>query len=124
MRTIIAGSRTLGLSSAREAMAECGWTATEVVCGCARGVDVAGEHWATEKAIPVLRFPADWTRYGRSAGYRRNELMAQNADALVAVWDGHSRGTKHMIDIARRAGLLVFVYLPDGPTAGLEEQAK
>ena len=36
--------------------------------------------------------------------------MATKADALIAVWDGVSRGTKHMIDIAKKNGLSVFVY--------------
>lgn len=80
-----------------------------VVCGMARGADALGEQYAMEKGYEVNYFPADWDKYGKSAGYRRNEQMAQNADALVAFWDGQSRGTKHMIDLAYRHGLKVRV---------------
>jgi hypothetical protein len=60
--------------------------------------------------IPCFRFPADWDRYGKAAGYIRNETMAANAEALIALWDGRSPGTKHMIDIARKKGLKVYVH--------------
>lgn len=80
-----------------------------VVCGTARGADTLGERYAKERGFEVRYFPAEWDKYGRSAGYRRNEQMAQNADALVAFWDGQSRGTKHMIDIANRYNLKVRV---------------
>ena len=80
-----------------------------VVCGMARGADTLGEQYAREKGYEVNYFPADWDKYGKSAGYRRNEQMAQNADALVAFWDGQSRGTKYMIDLAYRYGLKVRV---------------
>ena len=54
-------------------------------------------------------FPADWERHGKAAGYIRNREMAQNADALVAFWDGESRGTKSMIDLAKEYDLAVRV---------------
>ena len=53
----------------------------------------------------MLSFPADWDKYGKAAGYKRNEEMARNADALIAFWDGKSRGTKHMIDLAKKYDL-------------------
>lgn len=110
MRTIIAGSRGLGLSHVQVAMCLCGWVPSEVVSGGARGVDYAGEIWAKANGIPVKVFPADWDKYGRGAGYRRNTQMAEYAEALVAVWDSESRGTHHMITVAKNAGLRVYVY--------------
>lgn len=80
-----------------------------VVCGKARGADTLGERYAEERGYDVHYFPADWDRYGRSAGHIRNEEMAKNADALVAFWDGKSRGTKDMIKLARQYGLRVRV---------------
>ena len=56
-----------------------------------------------------MRYPADWDTYGKSAGYRRNQLMADNADALVAFWDGQSRGTGHMINLAKERNLKVRI---------------
>jgi glycerophosphoryl diester phosphodiesterase len=81
-----------------------------VVSGTAAGADSWGEAWACWYGVPVERFPAHWTTYGRSAGARRNRQMARGADALVAVWDGVSPGTRDMIDVATRAGLRVFVW--------------
>ena len=87
---------------------------TEVVIGCAQGADSHGETVARSMGIPVARFPADWKQYGKSAGIRRNAQMAEYADALIAVWDGQSRGTKNMIELASAKGLLVFVYRFNG----------
>ena len=81
----------------------------EIVSGGATGADALGERYAKEKGYLLRRFPADWKQYGRAAGVRRNKEMAQNADALIAFWNGESRGTKNMIEEARAAGLLVAV---------------
>lgn len=43
------------------------------------------------------------------AGIMRNAVMADNTDALIAYWDGISRGTKNMIDEARKKGLAVRI---------------
>lgn len=111
MKTIIAGSRTVTNLAVVSHAIECsGFDITEVVSGQARGVDTLGEIWGRSKRLPITEFPADWKRHGRRAGYLRNEEMAQYADALIAVWDGESRGTKHMIDIAKKRGLNVYVH--------------
>ncbi|GAA4879349.1 hypothetical protein GCM10023310_69380 [Paenibacillus vulneris] len=80
-----------------------------IVSGAARGADKLGERYAHEKGYSVSSHPADWDQYGKSAGYIRNEEMAKESDALVAFWDGISRGTKHMIDLANKHGLMVRV---------------
>ncbi len=80
-----------------------------VVCGKARGADLFGEQYAKERGYAVAYFPADWDKHGKAAGFIRNEQMAQNADALVAFWDGRSRGTRNMIELARRYNLKVRV---------------
>lgn len=69
----------------------------EVVCGEARGADALGKRYALNRGYKVSSFPADWKKYGVSAGFRRNWEMADYADALVAFWDGKSSGTQHMI---------------------------
>lgn len=83
----------------------------EIVSGCARGADRLGERYAQVWDMPIKRFPAEWDRYGKSAGYRRNEQMADYADAAVVFWDGKSKGSAHMIDVARKKGLPVRVVL-------------
>lgn len=112
-RVIIAGGRSFSdYERLKRVMGHLLSKTTEeiaIVCGMARGADSLGEQYAKEKGYEVMRFPADWKGLGKSAGYKRNEQMAQNADALVAFWDGQSRGTKHMIDLACKYGLKVRV---------------
>lgn len=111
MRTIIAGSRGIDvLGVVGDAVEASDIQISVVLSGTARGVDRLGEAWAALEGIEVERYPANWDLHGRAAGYRRNEVMAKKADALIAVWDGESRGTKHMIDLAREQGLKVFVW--------------
>lgn len=113
-RVIVAGGRTFGdyellkrkLDSALVNRVAEGIT---IVSGTARGADQLGEKYAKERGYEIASYPADWDQYGKSAGYIRNKEMAQNADALMAFWDGESRGTKHMIDLAHKHGLKVLV---------------
>ena len=84
---------------------------TEIVSGLAKGPDSFGKEWAEINGIPVKEFPADWDKYGKSAGYIRNAEMLKTATHLLAFWDGSSKGTKNMIDIAIKAGLDVTVIL-------------
>ncbi|MEQ8278566.1 MAG: SLOG family protein [Deltaproteobacteria bacterium] len=102
MRVIVAGSRNATEAQVNEALDRCPWIgfASAIVSGTARGADEFGERWAAKREIEVHRFPADWRTYGKRAGPIRNRQMAQNADGLVAVWDGRSRGTKTMIEFA------------------------
>ena len=81
----------------------------EIVSGTDKGADKLGERYAKENYMSLKQFPADWKKYGKSAGYRRNIQMAEYADALIAFWDGKSKGTKHMIDIATDLGLDIRV---------------
>lgn len=115
MKLIIAGSRTIGSQQAvTNALFAAGYTPdaiTEVVSGGARGVDVAGEFVAGRFGIPVKRFRADWRSLGKSAGYVRNAAMADYADELLAVWDGVSKGTQHMINLMKKAGKKVTVHI-------------
>jgi len=71
---------------------------TELVSGMARGADILAYNVWKSLNLTVHEFPADWDKYGKSAGYRRNTDMGHFADAGLGFWDGNSRGTKHMID--------------------------
>lgn len=111
MRTIVAGSRTITSSAiVYRAIAESNIPISVVLSGCAQGVDSLGEVWASDHGVPVESCPADWDTYGQTAGLRRNSLMVSKAEALVAVWDGKSPGTRDVIAKAKRAGLRVFIY--------------
>lgn len=113
MRTIIAGSRSLDSPwFVHEALFDCGWKPSVIISGRARGIDLQGELYAELHDIPVEQYPADWT-LGRGAGLMRNKTMADKAEALVAIWDGQSPGTAHMIKIAREMKLKVYVMIVD-----------
>tara|TARA_Y100001938_G_scaffold17570_1_gene21597 strand:+ start:848 stop:1282 length:435 start_codon:yes stop_codon:yes gene_type:complete len=86
-----------------------------VLSGTARGSDRIGEAYAKHRDFKIEQFPANWDLYGKSAGYRRNVQMADNADALIAIWDGKSKGTKHMIEIAEKKGLFIRVLMVQNP---------
>ena len=114
-RVIIAGTRSFNdyellRDSCNNLLSEKQQTHTVVVIsGTARGADQMGERYAKERGFQLRRFPADWEQYGKSAGHIRNAKMSDNADALIAFWDGESKGTKNMINNARRKGLAVRV---------------
>ena len=111
VKVIVAGSREItSYIVVKDAIKNSGYDVTEIVSGTARGADKLGELWAFENDIPVKRFPADWKQYGKSAGYKRNQQMAEYADALVAVWDGKSAGTGHMISIAKMKQMPVYIH--------------
>ena len=83
-----------------------------IISGTAKGADSLGEKYAINKGYEIERFPANWDKYGKSAGYRRNVDMANVADACIVFWDGTSPGWKHMIDIAntKRLALRIVNY--------------
>ena len=111
MKLIIAGSRNITPKQFLDAaeLIPDEWNVSEVVSGTARGVDTMGELLAAYHNIDVKRFPADWNEYGKRAGMIRNAEMADYADALFAIWDGKSKGTKNMIGLAKDKVLTIIV---------------
>lgn len=73
-----------------------------IVSGCASGADTIGERYAKENRFKVEKYPANWETFGKSAGPRRNRQMAEIADCVICFWDEKSKGTKSMIDYARK----------------------
>lgn len=112
-RIIVAGSRTINDPlTVRETLRESPFTLrdVEIVTGGARGVDAAAKQFASERMqLDHQEVEAAWDEHGRAAGPIRNEEMAGYADALVAVWDGESSGTRNMIVTALDHGLDVYV---------------
>lgn len=101
MKTIIAGGRDFNDYELLRTTLDV-FAVTEVVCGKAKGADSLGEKWAKENHIQVKEFPADWDRYGKKAGYVRNEEMGYYCDKAIIFWDGVSRGTHSMIQIMKK----------------------
>ncbi|MBE6729090.1 MAG: DUF2493 domain-containing protein [Ruminococcaceae bacterium] len=75
-----------------------------ILSGCASGADAIGERYAKENGFKVERYPADWQRFGKRAGPKRNNQMAKLCDYVICFWDGKSRGTKSMIEFAKQYG--------------------
>jgi predicted Rossmann fold nucleotide-binding protein DprA/Smf involved in DNA uptake len=114
MRVIIAGSRGFNdyetlYTNCEEAIHKDPSEEIVIISGGAKGADKLGESYAKSKGYKLEIYPANWDAFGKSAGYKRNEQMAEKADCLIAFWDGTSKGTKHMIDIARRKKLRIFI---------------
>ena len=101
----------------------------EVVCGKAKGADTCGEIWAKSRGIKVKEMPADWNNlnttpcrvkdngygpYNALAGTARNHAMGDYSDALLAIWDESSKGTKDMINYSIKLGLKVLIFDYEG----------
>lgn len=80
-----------------------------IISGGARGADSLAVQYANVRGYDLVIMNADWDTHGKSAGYKRNVEMAEAATHLLAFWDGISRGTKHMIDIAHSMKITVHV---------------
>lgn len=126
MKIIIAGSRTLTLDRYVDtAVAQAfnkwvsqdqenwkNYTRPEIISGGAQGVDFLAELYAKKHSLQFTEFRADWEQFGKRAGFLRNTQMAEYADALIAIWDGKSKGTFHMISEMVKRNKPVFVYCP------------
>ncbi len=115
MKVIICGSRNVSEADAVflviDAIRESGWSncIKEVIHGDARGIDSVADAVCRQKH-KVTPVPAEWDKFGNSAGPIRNKKMADMADAVIAIWDGKSPGTSNMIQTACKAGLPVFIF--------------
>lgn len=119
MRVLVCGSRgfedTVLMRAVFENMlkgfAEFSNQPPAIVEGCARGADRLAEQVAGEFDLEVDHFPADWNRWGRGAGYKRNiQMLDSGITVVLAFWDGVSKGTKHTIDQAKARGIPVEVW--------------
>lgn len=85
-----------------------------VVSRGARGVDSWAAELAEERGIEVVTFLPEWKKYGNSAGFKRNKLIVEKAQDIVAFWDGQSKGTLHTVRIAHKARKPYCIFGPDG----------
>lgn len=114
MKVLICGSRSISDPElVSQAVSQSGLRPTHIISGGARGVDRLAGEYAASNGIEFTEYLADWDRYGKRAGFMRNCVMVGTADAVIAVWDGVSPGTKHSIDYAASQGKDVFVLRPE-----------
>jgi hypothetical protein len=115
MKLVIAGSRHLDVP--REFIDWCTdqfpmEKITEVVSGTAKGVDSSGESFTDLYSnIKLKQFPADWDKYGKTAGHIRNKEMAEYGDALLLIWDGESKGSANMKFQMEKLGKPVYEFI-------------
>ena len=119
LKLIIAGSRTFkcyeivqrATDEIIEKLKKSGYNCDEVeiVSGTATGADHLGELYAVRNGFHVKMFPADWNEYGNKAGPIRNGVMAKYADACIVFWDGKSRGSKSMIELAKERKIPCYI---------------
>lgn len=81
----------------------------EIISGGAKGADSLGERFAKIYRMPVTIFKPDWDKYGKSAGFIRNQTIVDNCDIVLAFWDGKSKGTQDTINKAKKAKKPTFI---------------
>ena len=85
-----------------------------IISGGASGADKLGEKYGKKRHLSIVRFEANWDRFKAAAGPIRNEKMARYAaevdrKMLIAFWDGQSRGTGSMIELAKKHGIEIHI---------------
>lgn len=111
MKVAIVGSRSITDYDLVElAVVRSGFLISSVISGGAKGVDSLARQYAWIHGLPFTEFPANWDKYGKVAGRIRNSQMADVAQAIIAIWDGESRGTAHTLECAIQRKLPTYVY--------------
>lgn len=107
MKVAVIGSRGLTVENLEKYLPK---ETTEIISGGARGVDTCAREYALSHGIKLTEFLPDYKKYGRSAPLKRNITIIENADLVLAFWDGSSRGTKFVIDKCRELDAYIKVY--------------
>ena len=108
MRVAVIGSRGLVVENLEDYLPN---ETTEIVSGGARGIDVCAREYAQRHGLKLTEYLPEYSKYGRSAPLKRNITIIENADLVLAFWDGTSRGTKYVIDNCRKRNIPVEIHL-------------
>lgn len=108
MRVAVIGSRGLRVEKLKQFLPE---ETTEIVSGGAKGVDTSAREYALANGLKLTEFLPEYTRYGRSAPLKRNMTIVENADLVLAFWDGISHGTKFVIDYCKKLDIPIKVFV-------------
>lgn len=111
MKVAIIGSRSLKIDNLSEYLPE---NTTEIISGGARGVDTSAREYAQHHGLKLTEYLPEYRKYGKSAPLKRNITIIENADLVLAFWDGTSRGTKFVIDNCKKRDIPVVVHLHIG----------
>ena len=107
MKVAVIGSRGIIISN----LGDLPQDTTEIISGGAKGVDTCAREYTLAHNIKLTEFRPEYQKYGRSAPLKRNITIIQNADLVLAFWDGKSKGTKFVIDSCEKLGVEVRVVL-------------
>ena len=107
MKVAVIGARGLKVDHLEDYLPE---GVTEIVSGGARGVDACARDYALRHGLKLTEFLPDYGRFGRGAPLMRNITIIENADLILAFWDGKSKGTKFVIDYCEKRNIPVVVH--------------
>ena len=107
MKIAIVGSRKLKISNLQDYLPE---GVTEIVSGGAVGIDTCAKEYAIKNNLKLTEFLPNYDRYGHIAPLYRNIEIIDYADEVIALWDGKSSGTKHVIDKCKLKNKNITVY--------------
>jgi len=72
-----------------------------IITSDSKGTDRLAEMYAFHRHYELVKVPTNWVRWHKAAAFKRNVEMAEKANALIAFWDGKSKGTSHLIEVMR-----------------------
>ena len=81
----------------------------KIISGGAKGADAFAAKYAKENNKEIVEFLPDWEKYGKKAGFLRNNIIWDNADIGIAFWDGKSTGTAHSFEISKKQNKILKV---------------
>lgn len=108
MKVAVIGSRKIEIPDLGKYLPE---GVSEIISGGATGVDRCAKNYALEHGIKYTEFLPEYSKYGKAAPLKRNEKIIAHADTVFAFWDGKSRGTKYSIELCKKIGKNVTVYV-------------
>ncbi len=108
MRVAVIGSRGLTVDNLEKYLPD---DTTEIISGGARGVDASAREYAQRHGLKLTEYLPEYSKYRRSAPLKRNLTIIENADLVLAFWDGLSRGTKYVIDNCKKRNIPVEIHL-------------
>ena len=108
MKVAVIGSRGLLVDDLEQYLPD---DTTEIISGGAKGVDASAREYALRHGLKLTEYLPEYSRYGRAAPLKRNITIIENADLVLAFWDGTSRGTKFVIDNCEKRNIPIKIYV-------------
>ncbi len=107
MKVAVIGSRGLVIENLEKYLPK---ETTEIISGGAKGIDACARNYAKSHGIKLTEILPEYEKFGRAAPLKRNDLIIERADVILAFWDGKSRGTRYVIETCQKRGKAVRVY--------------